>query len=67
MWTITEKELVSEDGSDYISYGISSEDCIVDDITSEYAVITRFADQLNRYGASSLHIMDIIENFFAEL
>lgn len=67
MWKITEQSLVSDDGEDYTGYGVSCGECSVDDITSERSVITKLADDLNRYEASPLHIRDIVENFLAEM
>ncbi len=67
MWKITEKTLVSDDGEGYTGYGVTCGECSVDDITSERPVIARLADELNRYEASPVHILDIVENFLAEM
>lgn len=67
MWKITEKTLTTEDGESLTSYGVTSGECTVDDITPSHSAIVRFLDELNRYEASPLHIYDLVENFLAEI
>ncbi len=67
MWKMTETQHSSEDGGTYTSYGVSSGECTVDDITPSHTEITEFLEALNRYEASPVHIYEIVENFLAEL
>lgn len=67
MWTITEKKYTNEDGVSYTGYGVSSGECIVEDITPSLPAIKRFVEALNRFEASQVHIDELVENFLAEI
>ena len=67
MWTITEKQYTNEDGESYTGYGVEFGKCLVEDITPSRTAIQQFADALNRFDASPVHIYEIIENYLAEL
>ena len=67
MWTITEKQFTSEDGTEYTGYGVAFGECTVDDITVSLSEIQKLADTLNRNEASPVHIYEIIENYLAEM
>lgn len=67
MWKITEKTVTTEDGECLTSYGVTSGDCTVDDITPSQPAIMRFLEMLNRYEASPRHIYDLVEDLLAEI
>lgn len=67
MWTITEQQYTNEDGESYTGYGVEFGKCLVEDITPSRTAIQQFADALNRFDASPVHIYEIIENYLAEL
>ena len=62
MWTITEKQYTNEDGESYTGYGVEFGKCLVEDITPSRTAIQQFADALNRFDASPVHIYEIIES-----
>lgn len=63
MWTITEKQVTTEEGEDRLSYGVKCGECTVDDITTSHPEISNFVDELNQHNASPVHIYELIENF----
>ena len=67
MWTITEKQFTSDEGECYTGYGVEFGECRVDDITPDRKAIGQFVDVLNKFGASPVHIYEIIENYLAEI
>ena len=67
MWKITEKTVTTEDGESLTSYGVTSGECTVDDITPSQQAIMHFLDMLNKYEASPGHIYKLVENLLAEI
>ena len=67
MWTITTDLMKTEDGLEYTAYGIAGEDCTIPDISTDKEAILEFVDRLNKFGASPIHAVEIVENFLAEM
>lgn len=67
MWKMTADLMQAEDGSQYTGYGIEGDDCTIPDISTDKNVILDFVEKLNKFGASPINVLEIVENFLAEI
>lgn len=66
MWRTVSCTIVTEDGKQVESYGLSCGSTVINDITLNKQEITKFAEQLNRLGASEIHAYELVENFLGK-
>lgn len=64
MFRITQKSILVEGDSKTV-YGIKSDEISVDDISPDFDKVTNIITILNREQPSTIHIMEIVEDFLA--
>lgn len=65
MWSIIE-ERRSVDGEDYTAYGIKSGNTTIRDICADRKNIVELAERMNKFNASEINALDIVEDFIIE-
>lgn len=66
LWQIVLGTAVTEDGKQVTTYGLKCNSTVINDITLNKQDITKFAEQLNRLGASEIHAYELVENFLGK-
>ncbi len=67
MWRLVTEQRVNEDGVSYTAYGFECGECRISDFSSVREEAERFLVTLNTNEVSTVHIFDVIEDYFALL
>ena len=59
-------EYRTEDGANYVGWGIEGGGLRVEDVSTEEADVRALAALLNREGVEPVHLLDIISDFLAD-
>lgn len=65
MWSITKTTIISENGTEYETYGISKGSTTINDITLNKDKIESLVRLLNELDLSEVHASDVVEDFMA--
>lgn len=65
MWSITKTTIISENGTEYETYGISKGRTTINDITLNKDKIESLVRLLNELDLSEVHASDVVEDFMA--